>query len=298
MSKHHNTPFGPFPPFAVASTLLLGATGVQGQVSLSGSSGVSVTTPSGEVITNFSNDGSVTIPSLGPVGGVVYSDSQGKLYVGGATGATGSTGVTGPTGPTGPTGATGETGATGGGGVTGPTGPTGATGGSGGNGGAGGTGLIGGGGAGGDGGRGGYGALAASAAAAPTDPASVMLFGSSGGAVSATERRFIGASNTSAGTEAELWRGFVMPRGGQVDALQVRLSEAPSGGRYAFTLHVNANPASSFSCEVGAGATTCGALVDGAVAFSAGDVLTLRSEPNNIRAPVGHVAWSVSLTPK
>lgn len=125
------TPAGSVSPLAVAATLLLGGAAAHAQVSLSGANGVAIKTPApaSATITLFANDGSVTIPALGPTGGYVFSDAAGKLSVGagptGPAGETGATGAQGPTGATGIQGVTGPTGATGSQGLTGPTGPTG-----------------------------------------------------------------------------------------------------------------------------------------------------------------------------
>jgi len=313
-------------PLGVAATLMLSGLAAHAQVSLSGTNGVDINKPDGASITKFSNDGSVTIPALGPTGGYVVADPSGKLSVGagpagpggetgatgptGATGEVGATGATGGVGPTGPTGATGETGATGpigatgATGLTGPTGPTGVAGAAGATGAQGIQGVQGipgplgaTGPAGATGSTGLTGATGPIGATGPAASTRVLLFGHSGANLVTDRPRFIGISTNADNSNSS---GFVMPVGGTVSTLRVRLNGSPGvdTDRYIFTVMLG-NLETSLTCTIQANIdpnTTCNSSSN--IPVVAGDVLTLRSTPGAGQdAPTSRVAaWSLAVT--
>ncbi|MET4576476.1 hypothetical protein [Ottowia thiooxydans] len=242
-------------PLGVAMSLLLSGMTAHAQVSLSGANGVAIKTPGGSVITGFSNDGSVTVPALGPTGGYVIADPAGKLSVGaGPTGPAGAAGPAGPTGAVGPTGSTGEAGAIG---PTGPMGPTGATG------------NVG-----------------------PTGPAAVSsgvpVFGTSGADVGITTPNYIGMA--SMGVTSDVERGILMPTSGTIQTLRVRVSFLTPPLGAIFTLYVGSNP-TPLSCSVQASGT-CGAT--GSVVFATGDSVMLKADAV-FPVIVRRVAWSLKV---
>ncbi|MBH1966095.1 MAG: collagen-like protein [Comamonadaceae bacterium] len=287
---------GPTGPAGVTgATGATGATGEAGATGATGATGVAgVTGPTGATGT-----AGVTGPTgaqgvQGPTGTAGMTGSTGATGAIGVTGPTGATGVAGVTGPTGMTGAIGSVGPTGPGGAIGPTGPNGVQGI---QGPVGPVGPVGQAGATGPTGATGVGTQGPTG---PTGPAgsgasTVMLFGNAGGTISTSQVRYIGISGSAMVQNIGL--GFAMPAAGTVNTLRVRTSGTPQGGpgtqQYVFTLYVNST-ATALTCAISEDLSTCSGT--GSVAFAAGDVLTLLSNPSGNPNQVSP-AWSLRLTP-
>jgi hypothetical protein len=172
--------------------------------------------------------------------------------------------VTGPTGPSGPTGPTGSTGGTGGTGATGKTGNTGVTG---------------------------------STGATGATGASISIVGGGGGSSGLDNGETTYGSiffDDFVGTESQAQQ--VVPVAGTLDNLNVRLSAAPGGNandNYTFTVRLNGVNQAALSCKIeGTTATTC--TDTGAVAVTAGQLLSISAVPGNTPSAQPNARWTAS----
>jgi len=193
-----------------------------------------------------------------------------KLAAKGAPGLIGDTGPAGPQGPAGPTGATGATGPQGLQGLTGATGPPGP---------AGPTGLTG-----------------------PQGSAgtSVVILGGGSGSTNLQtgNTNYVSMFNSyRSATESDVEQ--VMPVAGTLSNLYVRLDgtagAAASGRSYTFTVRKNTAD-TAVTCTILETATSCSDATN-SVAFSAGDLISVKSVPSATAPTARAMRWSATFAP-
>jgi hypothetical protein len=211
------------------------------------------------------NNGALRVIDTSTGGACKTSETALSWQQQGIPGPGGDTGATGPTGAVGPTGATG---AAGGAGATGPTGATGSIG----------------------------------ATGATGQPGQSFIVGGSGGQLSTGnndpgcgESIGISSCGTGGATTEPPAVAQVMPIGGTLHNLYVRLSAAPGAGvREIWEIRVD-GLFTALRCEIDDTATTCSDSVD-SVGFAPGDTVWLFAEATTLGggAPAA-VSWGAQI---